>query len=106
MRCVRWVLIIIVCINAVQLAAQQKFTWKGYIKDSLSGETLINASVLLNNETRGVTTNQYGYFALTLPAGNYQLIFSYVGYLPKIITVDFDKDRAENILLTPVSGTI
>ena len=43
-------------------------------------------------KTRGVTTNQYGYFSLTLPSGNYKLIFSYVGYSPKIINVDFNKD--------------
>jgi hypothetical protein len=106
MRCVRWILILIISFNVWQLAAQQKFTWKGYVKDSLSGETLINASVLVNNENRGVTTNQYGYFSLTLPAGNYKLIFSYVGYLPKIINVDFNKNVTENILLLPVSATI
>jgi len=92
--------------NASQLAAQQKFTWRGYVKDSLSGETLINASILVNNETRGVTTNQYGYFSLTLPVGNYKLIFSYVGYLPKIISFDFNKDISKDILLMPASSTI
>ncbi len=96
----------ILLIASQQLAAQEKFTLKGYIKDSLSGETLINASVLINNETRGVTTNQYGYFSLTLPAGNYQLIFSYVGYSPRIINFDFNKDIAEDILLLPVSASM
>jgi hypothetical protein len=86
--------------------AQGKFTWKGYVKDSLSGETLINASIIINNETRGVTTNQYGYFSLTLPAGNYRLLISYVGYLPKIIDIDYNKDIAEDVLLVPVSATI
>ena len=64
MRYVRWILILVTFIYTAPLAAQGKFTWKGYVKDSLSGETLINASILVNNETRGVTTNQYGYFCL------------------------------------------
>ncbi len=107
MKFVSSILIFIFIISYTsQLSAQQKFTWKGYVKDSLSGETLINASVIVNNETRGVTTNQYGYFSLTLPAGNYKLIFSYVGYLPKIIDVDLSKDVSEDILLLPVSATI
>src|SRR5205809_6137985 len=100
-----WFLIFTLFINA-SLDAQQKFTWRGYVKDSLSGETLINASVIINNATRGVTTNQYGYFSLTLPGGSYQLIFSYVGYLPKIIDIDFNKNISEDILLLPVSATI
>ena len=65
-----FILTLIFLVNVLQLTAQQKFTWKGYVKDSLTGETLINASVLVNNENRGVTTNQYGYFSLTLPSGN------------------------------------
>jgi hypothetical protein len=106
MRYVRWILILIVSIHAMPLAAQEKFTWRGYVKDSLSGETLINASVIINNETRGVTTNQYGYFSLTLSAGSYKLLCSYVGYLPKIIDIDFNKNVSEDILLLPVSATI
>ena len=101
-----FILSFIFLISVLQLAAQQKFTWKGYVKDSLTGETLINASVLVNNESRGVTTNQYGYFSLTLSSGNYKLIFSYVGYSPKVINVDFNKDVSADILLLPASATM
>src|SRR6516225_1139501 len=106
MKYFRFFLIFIISLYATQIIAQGKFTWKGYIKDSLSGETLINASVIINNETRGVTTNQYGYFSFTLPKGNYQVIFSYVGYIPKVISFDLNENISENILLVPVSGTI
>jgi len=104
MRYVCWLFIFIIFIQALPLAAQQKFTWKGYVKDSLSGETLINASVLVNNETRGLTTNQYGYFSLTLPAGSHKLIFSYVGYVQKIFPIDLNKDINEDVLLLPASA--
>jgi len=106
MKYSRFFLIFITCFYATQIAAHEKFTWRGSVKDSLSGETLINASVIINNETRGVTTNQYGYFSLTLPKGNYQLIFSYVGYIPKVVSLDFSENISENILLVPVSGTM
>lgn len=86
--------------------SQEKFTLKGYVKDSLSGETLIGASVIINNESRGVTTNQYGYFSLTLPQGDYKLIFSYVGYTPRLININFNKNVSESILLMPVSSTM
>jgi hypothetical protein len=98
---------IAVCILiSTQISAQEKFTLKGYVKDSLSGETLIGASILLSNENRGVTTNEYGYFSLTLPQGNYQLIFSFVGYAPRILNIDFNSNTSKDILLVPVSSTI
>jgi hypothetical protein len=102
----RWILIFIFFTVALPLMAQQKFTWKGYVKDSLSGETLINASVIVNNESRGVTTNQYGYFSITLPEGSYKLIFSYIGYAPQIINVDLNRDITEDVLLLPIASTI
>lgn len=106
MRYAYRLLILIVCFGTSQLYAQQKFTWKGYVKDSLSGETLINASIIINNETHGLTTNQYGFFSVTLPAGNHTLIFSFVGYSPRVINIDFNKNITDNILLLPVSATI
>ncbi len=106
MKCIRICLIFFITLNATQIFSQQKFTWKGYVKDSLSGETLINASIIINNESRGVATNQYGYFSITLPKGNYQLLFSYVGYQPRIINVDFNEEISRDILLLPVSSII
>lgn len=91
---------------AAPLSAQHKFTWDGYVKDSLSGETLINASIFLNNETQGITTNKYGFFSVTLPEGTHSLLFSYVGYSPKTITIDFDKNFTRDILLRPVTAQI
>ena len=75
MKYVRLLFILLFIISSMQLAAQQKFTWRGYVKDSLSGETLINASIILNNETRGVSTNQYGYFFHHFTSGHTAVYF-------------------------------
>jgi hypothetical protein len=93
-------------LTSKNIFAQEKFTLRGYVKDSLSGETLIGASIIIKDETRGVTTNQYGYFSLTLSRGKYQLLFSYVGYIPKIVDVDFTENSSQDILLAPVSSNI
>ncbi len=84
--------------------AQQKFTLNGYIKDSLSAETLISANVTVREEGRGVTSNQYGFFSLTLAKGNHQLQVSYVGYVTKLIEVNFESNKTINILLVPLSS--
>ncbi len=60
--------------------AQDKFTVSGYVKDAKSGETLIGVAVFVKGTTAGALTNEYGFFSLTLPSGNYTIGVTYVGY--------------------------
>ncbi len=84
-------------------AQAQKFTINGFITDSLSGERLIGANLTVANNNRGITTNAYGYFSLTLEKGTYQMIFSYVGYNPKIVEVVLDSNIRFDCSLIPES---
>ncbi len=59
---------------------QQKFTLSGYLKDQATGEVLIGAYVYAKGTNMGTTANEYGYYSLTMPVGNYSLIFSFIGY--------------------------
>lgn len=59
---------------------KQSFTVSGYLRDSEDGETLIGATVLVDGLGVGTITNAYGFYSITLPAGVYQLKYSYVGY--------------------------
>ena len=63
----------------VSAAAQHKFTINGYIKDSLTGETLIGANLNIPSAGKGVTTNPYGYYSITLSKGTYLVSISFVG---------------------------
>lgn len=83
------------------LQAQQKFTLNGYIKDSLTGETLIGANLNVPEAGKGVTTNPYGYYSLTLTKGKYILSCSFVGYNTKVISVNLDSNYQADILLLP-----
>ncbi len=73
---------------AGSLEAQSKFTVSGYIRDSLSSETLIGASVTVKDEGRGVKSNQYGFYSITLPAGRYTLVCTFIGYISQEIDID------------------
>ncbi len=91
----------------VQFAqAQEKFTLNGYIKDSLSGETLIGANIGVKEQGRGVASNQYGFFSITLPRGTYLLQFSFIGYEPKAVSINFNENKSINFLLSPVSSNL
>jgi len=61
-------------------ASQRRFTIHGYINDSVTGEMLIGATVHVKGTSTGAVTNSYGFYSLTLPAGEYNLIFSFLGY--------------------------
>jgi hypothetical protein len=62
---------------------------KGNIKDQVTGETLIGASVSIG-PGKGVATDLDGNFVFNLEPGEYTLTISYVGYNPieKKVTVD------------------
>ncbi len=62
-------------------SAQENFTLNGTITDASNGETLFGASVFLEGTSIGTITNEYGFYSITAPKGNYNLLISYVGYL-------------------------
>ncbi|HZJ79441.1 MAG TPA: carboxypeptidase-like regulatory domain-containing protein, partial [Dysgonamonadaceae bacterium] len=73
----------LLCLLLLTIVAQaftQNYTVSGYITDKASGETLISATVFDANSTKGATTNNFGYYSLTLPAGKVLLEYSYIGY--------------------------
>lgn len=60
------------------LWSQKNYSISGIIKDASSGETLIGVTITSNNVT--AYSNEYGYYALSLPEGNHELNFSYPSY--------------------------
>jgi hypothetical protein len=76
--------------------AQNKYTISGYAKDVQNGETLIGATITVKGNSKGITSNQYGFYSITLLEGNYELICSYAGYQPKITEVKLDADQSLN----------
>lgn len=64
----------------IYLPPDLMYTLNGILRDSVSGEPLINANVLEKISGRGTASNEYGYYSITLPAGPVHLTYSYVGY--------------------------
>ena len=85
--------------------AQNKFSISGYVKDSLSSETLIGATISINGQQKGVNSNGYGFYSITLPEGHYLLTASYVGYVSKYMEIDLDKNISLNFLINLRSST-
>lgn len=77
--------------------AQQKYTISGTISEASSNETLIGVTVAVPELRTGVTTNEYGFYSITLPEGKYQMQIGYLGFRDVIQTVNFSKDLKLNI---------
>lgn len=72
--------------------AQQKYTLSGTITEENSNETLIGVTVAFPELRTGVTTNEYGFYSITLPEGEYQIIVSYLGFKDIIRNIPLDKN--------------
>lgn len=77
----------------------QRYTISGYITDKSSSETLISATIFDTNSTKGTATNNFGYYSLTLPAGDVALEYSYIGYRPSKKEFVLKSDTVLNIQL-------
>jgi hypothetical protein len=85
------------------LSAQQKFTLSGYVKDGANGEFMLAANVYVEELKSGTTTNNYGFFSITIPQGVYHVRFSFVGYDDVVKEINLNGDQRLNIELKPTS---
>lgn len=81
-----------------------RVTLNGYVRDSLSGELIIGATITINGQGKGVTSNQYGFYSITLDSGAYNLSISHVSYVQKTVEFIFDSDKSFNFDLLPRSA--
>ena len=72
----------------------QKNTVSGNIKDAADGEDLIGATITVKElPGTGITSNAYGFYALSIPAGRYTIRVAYMGYETSEKPVDLTKDN-------------
>ncbi|MBL7766380.1 MAG: TonB-dependent receptor [Chitinophagaceae bacterium] len=80
------------------LSAQEgKVTISGHVRDASSGENLPAATVGVVELKRGVNTNNYGFFSISVPKGKYTLKISYLGFETQLLEINADQDLKQNI---------
>jgi len=94
-------LLIILFIFLSTIIFAQKYTISGYVKDNSSGEELIGANVYIKELLKGTTSNQYGFYSITLPKGKYTLQVSFIGYQDFSKEIDLTKNVKLNINVKP-----
>ena len=80
--------------------AQQSFVISGSVKDKQTGESLIKAVVRIQElPNAGIISNEYGFYSLTLPKGNYSALVSQVGYETLVQKIKLDSSQTINFYL-------
>jgi hypothetical protein len=87
------------------VVGQQTYTISGTVKEKASGETLTGATIsVVEKPGVGVSTNEYGFYSLSLPKGNYTLRFSYVGRKPELVDVKLEANITVSTTLNEESA--
>ncbi|WP_125721542.1 TonB-dependent receptor [Flavobacterium ustbae] len=79
--------------------AQEKFTLSGTISDSKNNETLIGVNLFIPSLKIGTTTNEYGFYSLSAPKGEYEIEISYVGYQTILKNIVLHQNTKSNFFI-------
>ena len=96
-----WVLL--VCGSLSIQSWSQTFTISGRVTDAKTGEYILGANILDAAQGKGVSTNVYGFFSLTLPSRPTELQCTFIGYAPVTRKVNGFKNVEWNVSLSPQS---
>lgn len=90
-------LALILILISSSLLAQNKFTINGYVREKGSKELLPGVNIYIADKKVGTTTNNYGFYSITIPEGVYDIQYSYIGYRAVMRQVQLNANIALNI---------
>ena len=82
------------------LFSQNKYTISGYVQEAASGENLIGVSIYNKTSQKGTTSNQYGFYSITLEEGVYEIIYSFIGLNTNTKKITLNKNIRLNVSLS------
>ena len=99
---------LVIFLNFITLfsVAQSKYTLSGYVKELKSKELLIGVTVYTADNSAGSVSNDFGYYALELPAGEHTIIYNFIGYKTIEKKVTITKDLVLSVELPPAESAL
>ena len=80
--------------------SQEKVTLSGTITAANSNETIIGSNIVIKSIPAYTSTNEYGFYSITIPKGNYKIEISSIGFQTKEINVDLNKNTNLNVSIS------
>jgi hypothetical protein len=81
-------------------------TLSGYVEDALNSERLIGVSVYVKGQSEGTSTNNFGFYSITLPEDRVSLSISYLGYKTIDTTINLRENTKITFKLNQAENTI
>ncbi|MBK8507022.1 MAG: TonB-dependent receptor [Saprospiraceae bacterium] len=99
--------IVFILIPLSLIQAQRNFAVSGIVSDGSSGEVLIGANISVDQNTSGTSTNNYGFYSISVPAGDSViLVLSYLGFQSARITVNLKQNLQLNVQMNLSSNEL
>ncbi len=86
--------------------AQEKYTLSGTISEAETGETLIGVNVIIPSLQTGTVTNEYGFYSITLPKGDYEFFFSNLGFKTIKTNLSLSENVKKDLTLSAETETL
>ena len=86
--------------------SQGKFTLSGTISDTKNNETLIGVNVNVKGTKMFTSSNEYGFYSITLPEGEFEISISYVGYETIDEKIILNKNIKKDYNLSEIGETL
>tara|TARA_B100000579_G_scaffold137603_1_gene111694 strand:- start:14238 stop:16616 length:2379 start_codon:yes stop_codon:yes gene_type:complete len=84
----------------------QTHTLSGYITDVSNGENIFGANIIVDSLSVGTTSNNFGFYSITLPTGNHTISYSYIGYSSQMLNINLKSDISNNIEFTNTASEL
>ena len=92
--------LILILFSSLYSFSQEKYTLSGTISDVNSNETLIGVNILIPELKTGISTNEYGFYSITLPKGVYKIEITSIGFKTIEQSIELNKNTKQNFKLT------
>ena len=101
-----FIISLILTLISVQVFSQD-YTISGSVKDNNNGEDLIGVNITIQELSGvGATTNIYGFYSLTIPQGDYTVVYSFIGMADQSFKIKLDKNIRKSLELKSSSNKI
>ena len=86
--------------------AQQKHTISGTVYDKKGNETLIGATIYFPDLSVGTTTNEYGFYSITISKGIHNISVSYLGFSDESKIIELNDKTSLDFYLSEMSQAL
>ncbi len=86
--------------------SQEKHTISGTVYDKKGNETLIGATIYFPDLSVGTTTNEYGFYSITIPKGTHSISVSYLGFSKESKIIELNNKTSLDFYLSERSQAL